>query len=425
MQYPNNNNPTAGGGGGRPRIHTEPSPDNHNDLHSHQQHSAADNTHTLYVPRSPVTPHGVVVHRGGFGAAQYNSQPGGPHAQLPHGTSAILNAMQTSTSSESSSCCLSMSASHGHRFTKKFKVMSSCDLCGKQMFFGLKCKDCKYRCHKDCEHLVASTCSAHRKSQQMHQADMVFMASHSPNLGVRAAGGALLGGGSGSGTTSGANALRGSAATAGRRDRLRSSDFGGGFHHPGGGGGAGLPTESGGSAGSSCNSSTPSSPAIFLTQQNTPTLAGGGGGGLSSSSSNTATTMSTTSGAGIGLGLTAAGNTTTTGGGGGSKTQFKFPEVPTIYKPDTVGGITLETHLIRQEQQQQQMQARAQQQHKSTQPGSPRTVGGKHQQITIIKSPPEKQPKGESKGHSGGGSKSASTTAKGTLQIPTSKEVTL
>lgn len=44
-----------------------------------------------------------------------------------------------------------------HRFTKKFQV-STCDYCNKQMFFGLKCIECKYSCHKDCESCVPPSC---------------------------------------------------------------------------------------------------------------------------------------------------------------------------------------------------------------------------------------------------------------------------
>lgn len=45
-----------------------------------------------------------------------------------------------------------------HRFTKKFRALSTCDFCNKQMFFGLKCIECKYSCHKDCESAVPPTC---------------------------------------------------------------------------------------------------------------------------------------------------------------------------------------------------------------------------------------------------------------------------
>lgn len=46
-----------------------------------------------------------------------------------------------------------------HRFSKKFKfTTSTCDLCNKQMFFGFKCTECKYRCHKDCKSNVPPSC---------------------------------------------------------------------------------------------------------------------------------------------------------------------------------------------------------------------------------------------------------------------------
>lgn len=46
-----------------------------------------------------------------------------------------------------------------HRFTKKFARLSTCDFCNKQMFaYGLKCIECKYSCHKDCESSVPPSC---------------------------------------------------------------------------------------------------------------------------------------------------------------------------------------------------------------------------------------------------------------------------
>ncbi|KAJ8983992.1 hypothetical protein NQ317_008697 [Molorchus minor] len=47
-----------------------------------------------------------------------------------------------------------------HRFTKTFKMMSSCGYCQKPIYFGtgLKCKECKYTCHRDCEDKVAPSC---------------------------------------------------------------------------------------------------------------------------------------------------------------------------------------------------------------------------------------------------------------------------
>ncbi|CAB3227301.1 unnamed protein product [Arctia plantaginis] len=47
-----------------------------------------------------------------------------------------------------------------HRFTKKFNMIATCDFCDKQMLFGsgLKCKECKFKCHRDCESKVPPSC---------------------------------------------------------------------------------------------------------------------------------------------------------------------------------------------------------------------------------------------------------------------------
>lgn len=52
-----------------------------------------------------------------------------------------------------------------HRFTKTFKMMTTCDYCDKQMFIGtgLKCKECKYKCHRDCESKVPPSCGLPRE----------------------------------------------------------------------------------------------------------------------------------------------------------------------------------------------------------------------------------------------------------------------
>lgn len=44
-----------------------------------------------------------------------------------------------------------------HRFTKTFKP-ARCDLCTEYMFNGLKCKECKFKCHRDCEPQVPPSC---------------------------------------------------------------------------------------------------------------------------------------------------------------------------------------------------------------------------------------------------------------------------
>lgn len=67
-----------------------------------------------------------------------------------------------------------------HRFTKTFKMISSCDYCEKQMFIGtgLKCKECKYKCHRDCEPKVPPSCQLPRELL-----DEFIQANNSPNLG--------------------------------------------------------------------------------------------------------------------------------------------------------------------------------------------------------------------------------------------------
>lgn len=47
-----------------------------------------------------------------------------------------------------------------HRFTKHFSFNKPCDYCCKPIIMntGLKCKECRFRCHKDCENKVPPSC---------------------------------------------------------------------------------------------------------------------------------------------------------------------------------------------------------------------------------------------------------------------------
>lgn len=131
-----------------------------------------------------------------------------------------------------------------HRFSKKFKIMNStCDLCNKRIgeFFGFKCTECRYRCHKDCKPNVPPSCglppglvdefvkTLHNESSNMPTA--------SPNLN------------------------RATQIIAGKKSELRprppmhSTPFHGADSS---------------SAGSSCNSSSPSSPALLTIPPHTP-----------------------------------------------------------------------------------------------------------------------------------------------------------
>lgn len=169
----------------RTRLHTEPGPDLPSQVHHYPYNTevVVENTNNLTVPRSPCTP--------------------------------IVS--------------LGMGHQITHRFTKVFKVMSTCDLCQKQMFFGLKCKECKYRCHKDCEPNVPPSCGLPREFvdefKRTLQSGDVFLPNTSPNLGSRSG-----------------------YLTAGRMTKNPIAAY----HAP-----------DSSSPGSSCNSSSPSSPALF------------------------------------------------------------------------------------------------------------------------------------------------------------------
>ncbi|XP_017778982.1 PREDICTED: kinase suppressor of Ras 2 isoform X2 [Nicrophorus vespilloides] len=47
-----------------------------------------------------------------------------------------------------------------HRFQKTFKMMATCGVCMKSIYFGtgLKCKECKYKCHRECEEKAIASC---------------------------------------------------------------------------------------------------------------------------------------------------------------------------------------------------------------------------------------------------------------------------
>lgn len=117
-----------------------------------------------------------------------------------------------------------------HRFTKNFRVTAcTCDLCNKQMFFGFKCTECKYRCHKDCKPNVPPSCGLPQEFvdefKKTLQSDSLI-SNTSPNLSSK-------------------NLLPN------RRDKSRIQAHN--VHGP-----------DSSSAGSSCNSSSPSSPALLI-----------------------------------------------------------------------------------------------------------------------------------------------------------------
>ncbi|XP_046390732.1 kinase suppressor of Ras 2 [Ischnura elegans] len=141
-----------------------------------------------------------------------------------------------------------------HRFTKTFKVVTTCDYCDKQMFLGsgLKCKECKFKCHRDCESKVPPSCGLPvglvYEFARSIQSD-VYAPNQSPNLS----------------RTSLSSPSHPSTVLASlvRRDRKKSHPQPSIIIPP-------FPGPDSSSNTSSCNSSTPSSPALVPTTTHTP-----------------------------------------------------------------------------------------------------------------------------------------------------------
>ena len=115
-----------------------------------------------------------------------------------------------------------------HRFTKTFKP-GKCDLCLEFFIRGLKCMECKYRCHRECEPQVPHSCGLPEEFvnfyvNQMQQGNVPNMPSRLPQN-----------------TTDLFNRMTGIGHVSG---------------HP-------APFDSSSNT-SSCNSSTPSSPAVMV-----------------------------------------------------------------------------------------------------------------------------------------------------------------
>ncbi|XP_072949595.1 kinase suppressor of Ras 2 isoform X2 [Epargyreus clarus] len=126
-----------------------------------------------------------------------------------------------------------------HRFTKTFNMIATCDYCDKQMLFGsgLKCKECKFKCHRDCESKVPPSCGLPPEfvvafKEKFHKDGGYYTGSVSSRAGFF------------------------SSLTPKRRARVPAAPHPAHAAHPYTGG----PDSS--SNTSSCNSSTPSSPAL-------------------------------------------------------------------------------------------------------------------------------------------------------------------
>ncbi|XP_065577824.1 kinase suppressor of Ras 2-like [Artemia franciscana] len=126
-----------------------------------------------------------------------------------------------------------------HRFTKTFKL-STCDFCSQKMFMGLKCKSCKYKCHRDCELRVLPSCGM--PSEYIDAVRQILEGSPSPLLAPRI--------------------MMPSPGRLTPRDKRRL--------HSGGNPLINYANPDSSSTTSSCSSSTPSSPALLGIPASTP-----------------------------------------------------------------------------------------------------------------------------------------------------------
>ncbi|XP_053135256.1 kinase suppressor of Ras 2 isoform X7 [Hemicordylus capensis] len=78
-----------------------------------------------------------------------------------------------------------------HRFSTKYWMSQTCTVCGKGMLFGLKCKNCKLKCHNKCTkeappcHLLIIHRGAEINHTLQHSTDENQDSSHTPNLTPR------------------------------------------------------------------------------------------------------------------------------------------------------------------------------------------------------------------------------------------------
>ncbi|XP_022911257.1 kinase suppressor of Ras 2 isoform X2 [Onthophagus taurus] len=72
-----------------------------------------------------------------------------------------------------------------HRFTKTFKVVTTCGVCLKPIYFGtgLKCKECKYKCHRECEDKVTPSCGLPPELLDEFKKNCEEVVFYSPNTG--------------------------------------------------------------------------------------------------------------------------------------------------------------------------------------------------------------------------------------------------
>ncbi|XP_014270694.1 kinase suppressor of Ras 2 isoform X2 [Halyomorpha halys] len=102
-----------------------------------------------------------------------------------HDSSYKCNSLQVPKSPRTPTITRGMGHVISHRFAKTFKMVTTCDYCDKQMFLGtgLKCKECKYKCHRDCESKVPPSCGLPRELVDEFKRTLqteVFLPNQSP-----------------------------------------------------------------------------------------------------------------------------------------------------------------------------------------------------------------------------------------------------
>ncbi|XP_054155445.1 kinase suppressor of Ras 2-like [Oppia nitens] len=142
-----------------------------------------------------------------------------------------------------------MAHSIHHRFSTTMKINSTCNLCEKPMFIGYKCKECKYRCHRDCVDKVPNSCGLPNEFVDIFKQSINNEERRSPIVLSHAIPNMSVGGGGSS---------RSQSEILGRKVHKKRTHYNQPMIN--------LPSFAGhdsSSNTSSCNSSTPSSPALI------------------------------------------------------------------------------------------------------------------------------------------------------------------
>ncbi|RNA12034.1 Kinase suppressor of Ras 2 [Brachionus plicatilis] len=97
-----------------------------------------------------------------------------PSLQSPGRFSKASNSMTNSIEAKSSQ------VNREHRFIKYVRIrnIKKCLVCRKPVWHGLKCKYCKFRCHKDCEKKVAQFCSVNSMSYFTNDLPVISVADN-------------------------------------------------------------------------------------------------------------------------------------------------------------------------------------------------------------------------------------------------------